>query len=321
MRLLLSALLGMLFLAAFIAFFLIGSVVGYVDSPDRLVESASKGGLREAIIEQTAEYIAAEVAADPTLETMSVPELRSIVGSVITKAWLEESLVLAHKAFKSAIHGAETTAVLDLRGIKSALGTALSELKGRAEGNCELLLGAEACSDAQASQAMVAAFETQALLAIGQLHDEIDLMKQLHGSQRDDAAKFQEGLESLETVRMLALVVLILSLALFIALNSRPFSRFAISTGVLAVFSSVVYLIIIAVSEGLATDEVAKQSQLDGDTGAAALGAKVATQVVGDAVTGATLPVTMVGLAGLVLLVLGALASARRTSEVHLPSS
>jgi hypothetical protein len=315
MRLLLSALLGMLFLAAFIAFFLIGSVVGYIDSPDRLVKSASEGGLRDAIVEQTAEYIASEVAADPTLETMSVPELRSIIGTVITREWLEDSLILAHKALKSSVHGAEATAVLDLRGIKSALGTALSELKVRAESNCEALLGPEACSDAQASRVMVAAFETRALLAIEEVHDEIDLMQQLHGSQRDDAAEVQKGLESLETVRMLGLVVLIISLALFIAVNSRPFSRFAISTGILATLSSVIYLIAIAVSAGVATDEVAAQAKLEGDTAAAALGAKVATQLVGDAVMGATLPVTMVGIAGVVLIVLGFLASSRANAS------
>ncbi len=299
----------MLFLAAFVAYFLMSSVVGYVDSPDRLVESATEGGLRDAIVEETAEYIASEVAADPTLENMSVPELRTIVGTVITKDWLEDSLVLAHKAFKSAIHGAEASAVLDLRGIKSALGTALSDLKVRAESNCEMLLGADACSDEQASRAMVATFETRALLAIAELHDEIDLMQELRGSQRDDAAQLQKGLESMQTVRMLALVALIISLALFIAFNTRPFSRFAISTGILAVVSSVVYLITIAISEGIATDEVAKQAELEGDSGAAALGSKIATQLVGDAVTGATLPVTMVGLAGGALIVLGVLAS------------
>lgn len=315
MRLLLSALFGMLFLAAFIAFFLLGSVVDYVDSPDRLVASASEGGLRDAIVDQTAEYIAKEVAADPTLETMSVPELRSMVGTVITKAWLEDSLRLAHKAFKSAIHGAETSAVLDLRGIKSALGTALSELKIRAANSCETFLGAEACSDEQVSRAMVASFEARALLAIAQVHDEIDLMQELRGSQRDDAEQLQKGLESMETVRMLALVVLILSLAIFIAFNSRPFSRFAIATGILATVSSVVYLIAIAVSESIATDEVAKQTRLDGDSQAAELGSKLATQLVGDAVTGATLPVTMVGIAGVVLLVLGILASSRSSAR------
>ncbi|MCP4445352.1 MAG: hypothetical protein GY811_08415 [Myxococcales bacterium] len=83
MRFLLSGLLGLLFLAAFITFFLMSSVVGYVDSPERLVRSAGEGGLRDAIVEHTAEYIAKEVSSDPTLESMSVPELRGIVSGVI----------------------------------------------------------------------------------------------------------------------------------------------------------------------------------------------------------------------------------------------
>ncbi len=308
MRVLLSALLGILFLAAFVAFFLMTSVVGYVDSPDRLVSAAGEGGLRDAIVEHTAEYIAHEVASDPTLETMSVDELRVIVGGVITQAWLEDSLTLGHKAMRSAIRGVEETAVLDLRGIKSALIEALSALKERGQENCELFLGAEACSDAQVSAAMLAAFEAQAMRAIGQFHDEIDLMEHLHGSRRDQAKQLQEGLEGMETVRMLALVVLVLSLALFIALNSRPLSRFASAVGVLAITSSVLYLLAIAVSESMARDEVAARG---GDTQAGELGAKLASRLVGDAVTGSTLPVTMVGIAGLAFLILGVLSRRR----------
>ncbi len=301
MRLLLSALLGMLFIAAFIAFFLMTSVVGFVNSPDRLVDSARSGGLHEAIVEHTAEYIAAEVAADPTLETMSVDELRVIVKTVITKEWLEESLTVGHRAMRDAIRGAEATAVLDLRGIKSALTDALSALKERSAENCELLLGAEACADTEVATAMIAAFEVQAHRAINQFHDEIDLMEHLHGSQRDQARELSKGLEGLETVRMLALVVLILSLAFFIALNSRPFARFAGAVGILAIISSALYLLTIAVSGDMAADEVAGSG---GETQAGELGAKLASQLVSDAVTGSTLPVVMVGLGGLVLFVL-----------------
>ncbi len=308
MRVLLSALLGMLFVAAFIAFFLMSSVVGYVDTPDRLVAAAGDGGLHEAIVEHTAEYIAAEVAADPTLETMSVEELRVIVGTVITKEWLEESLRMGHKAMRNAIRGVEEDAVLDLRGIKSALVQALANLKEQSSANCELLLGAEACSDTQISTEMITAFEARAGLAIGQFHDEVDLMEHLHGSHRDQARELQKGLEGMETVRMLALVVLILSLALFIALNSRPFSRFAGAVGLLALISSGLYLLVIAVSESMATDEVAARG---GETRAGELGAKLAGRLVADAVTGSTLPVVMVGLAGGVLLILSVLSGRR----------
>ena len=302
MRYLLSAVFGMVFLAAFVGFFLMSSITDYVDSPDRLVESASKGGMRDAIVEHTAEYIAEEVAADPTLKSMSVSELRGIVGGVITTEWLEDSLALAHKALKSAIRGVEATAVLNLREIKAALSRALSDLKNRAEDNCIELLGADACSDAHASKLMVATFEARALAAVGQLHDEIDLMEQLQGADREDAAQLQKGLESMETVRMLALVVLILSLALFVAINSRPFSRLAMSTGTLAIVSCVVYLLVIEVSESRASDEMAKHASGEMSSETATLGARLANQLVGDAIAGSTLPVVMTGIGGAILV-------------------
>lgn len=307
MRIVLSAIFGMLSLAAFIAFFLLSSVVAYVESPEGIVESANEGGLRESIVEHTAEYIADEVAADPSLQTMSVEQLRGIVGGVITREWLESTLTEAHAAFKSAIHGAEETAVLDLRGIKAALSQALSDLKTRAETSCRDLLGAEACADEQASKIMVAAFEVRALSAIAQLHDEIDLLAQWQGPERHNARQVQEGLESLQTVRMLSLVVLIMSLALFIAFNSRPWSRMAMATGVLALLSSVTYLVVIEVSERMATDEVAKQAGRESTNQAAEIGAELTNRLVADAVSGSTLPVVMVGLGGLGLIVIAML--------------
>ena len=311
MRTVLSALFGMLFVAAFIAFFLLSSVVDYVEFPEGIVETANEGGLREAIVEHTAEYIAQEVAADPSLQTMSVAQLRGIVGGVITKEWLERALTQAHEAFKNALHGAEETAVLDLRGIKSALGQALSELKARAETSCSDLLGAEACADEQASKVMVAAFEVRALTAIAQLHDEIDLLAQFQGPARQDAREVQKGLESFQTVRMLSLVVLIMSLALFIAFNSRPWSRMAMATGVLAIATSVIYLLVVEVSERMASDEVVKQASAESATQAAEIGAELTNRLVADAVSGSTLPVVMVGLGGLGL-VLGATLLRRR---------
>lgn len=307
MRFLLSALAGLLFLAAFIAFFLLTSVVGYVDSPDRLVASAREGGLRDTIIEQTSQYIVDQVAADSSLQNMSVPEVRGIVAGVITQEWLDGSLTLAHGAVKNAIHGAEASAVLDLREIKTALGQALSNLADRAEMNCENLLGAQACSNAQESKRMVAAFERSANAAIAQLDDEIDLMQELQGSSREEAKRLQEGLESMETVRMLALVVLIMSLAFFIILNHRPFGRFAVATGVLGIVSSATYLVAIAVSEGIAQDALAKQAGREAGPEAGELAARLTNELVSGAISGSTLPVVLVGVAGLALVVVGML--------------
>jgi len=314
MRFLLSAILGILVIAAFIAFFLLSSVVGYVDSPERLVESTHEGSLRKVIVEQTATYIADEVAADPTLANMSVEQLRAIVGSVVTQEWLDETLITAHGAVKRAVHGVEATAVLDLRGIKLALSGALSDLKIRAESNCAELLGADACSDADASRRMIAAFEARSLVAIGHLDNEIDLLQELQGADRENAVKLQRGLESIETVRMLSLIVLIMGCAVFIAVNARPLSRLLLATGTIASLSSAIYLVAIVMSESRASHEVSLASSAHSSAEAGTLAGRFVHQVIGGAVGGSSVRVGCIGGVGLVLIVLGI--AARRRQRV-----
>lgn len=310
MRALLTVLLSFVFIAAFTAFFLLSSVVKYVEEPDRVVETAARSDLRGAVVELTAGFIADRVAADPTLQTMSELELREIVGGVITQDWLDESLVSSHKAVRGALRDAEATAVLDLRETKLALREALSKLRGRAQANCARLLGADACGSAREARVMVAAFEKRADAAIDEITDEIDLLASLSSDERQKATELREGFESLETIRMLGLVVLIMIGAGIIILNARPFRRLIVATGSIAMISSGIYLLALNLSGSFASEALAKET---GDTGdrAATFTARLVASLVEDAVGGSTLPVALIGVAGFVVVTLVLLLSRR----------
>ncbi|MBL4637614.1 MAG: hypothetical protein JKY56_27405 [Kofleriaceae bacterium] len=311
MRLLFTSILGLLFVAAFFAFFLLRSVSGYVESPDRMLASAESLDLRSEVVNASASYIADKVAADPALKEMSVEQLQLIIGGVVTEEWFNSTLRAVHGELREAIHGAEKNAVLNLRNIKASLKTALSKMKAQALENCQRLLSAELCKDAEHSSIMIAAFEAQANAAIDQIEDEVSLLGDLEGEQLKNAKNLSDAFEGVETVRMGALLLLILSLAGIIILNNRPLSRMLGVTGAVALIASGLYLLTIAVSNRLASEELSSQLGRLSDEKMGGLSTEWVGKMAGDLIAGSTMPVSMIGVAG-VLAILASILFARR---------
>ncbi len=311
MRLLFTSILGLLFVAAFFSFFLLRSVSGYVESPDRMLASAESLDLRSEVVNASASYIANKVASDPTLKEMSVEQLQLIIGGVVTEDWFSSTLRAVHGELHDAIHGAEKNAVLNLRKIKASLKTALSKMKAQALENCQRLLSAEQCQDAEHSSVMIAAFEAQAIAAIDQIEDEVSMLGDLEGEQLKNAEKLSDAFESLETLRMVALLLLILSFAGIIILNNRPLSRLLGVTGVTALVASGCYLLTIAVSNRLASEELSSQFGRLSDEQTRGLSTDWVGKMAGDLIAGSTMPVSMIGVAG-VLAIIASILFARR---------
>lgn len=164
---------------------------------------------------------------------------------------------------------------------------------------------------------MVASFEARALLAIASIADEVDLLQSLQVRDRATATELKDGLESFQTVRMLALVFLIISLAIFIAIGSRPLRVLVLRTGILAMVASAVYLLTVAVSESLAHDGVSKGALRVGEKHAIddqlqQFTAELVRDLVSSAMSGSTMPVALIGVAGFVGVSLVVLLGRRR---------
>lgn len=297
MRFLFTSILGLLFVAAFFVFFLLRSVTSYVDTPDRMLESAKSAGLHSELVNLSSAYIAKEVASDPSLQEMSVEQLQVIIGGVLTEEWFDKALTTAHGELHDAIIGAEKSAVIDLRNIKTALKGALSDMKTQAMDNCQLLLSAERCSDARVSTEMIASFEAQANAAIDDIEDEVSLLGGLEGEDREQAEELSEVFEGLETVRMVALLFLILSLTGIVVLNHRPLGRMLGVTGGVALLASAVYLLTIAVSNRMASDELASHMGKLSDENLGGVSTDWVGQMAGDLISGSTMPVSLIGVA------------------------
>ncbi len=313
MRFLFTSLLGLLFVAAFLAFFLLSSVLGFVNDPQRLLDSANQSEVRTQVVELSSRYIAEKVAADPSLQRMSVPQLQIIVSGVITEEWVEHSLVQAHAALKGAVHGAENNAVLDLRSTKEALRQAVLHLKEQGASSCEKLLGPEHCANADESRQMIATFEARAADAIDQIEDEISLLGDLQGQDRANAKQLKEAFDSLATMKMLALLLMGLCLAGIVALNSSPLLKTVLVTGILAILSSGVYLLTVAVTNQMASEQLASYTLNEGSKEAQEFGRRLVGDLAENLVSGSTLPVAMIGLVGGIAIAMALIFSRRRS--------
>jgi hypothetical protein len=307
MRVIFTTILGFVFVAAFVAFFVLSSTLAYVDSPERLLDSSRRHDWRDAIVTLTADHVAREVAADPSLKEMSMVELRAIVSNAITTDWLEESLRAGHSAIRTAIDGARSDAIFDLRGTKAALREVLVSLKTRSESNCDSLLGPKNCADADASKRMMRDFEREALRAIGQVADEVDLLESLQGRDRSNAKKLQEGLGNLETVRMAALGTLVVSLLLILLVNGSSARRMVVVTALLAILSSAVYFLALGFSSNLAREGSGAVIGGESQDEVREFSVMIAQQMLDDAVFGSVAPVLLVGIVGVAALVVMAL--------------
>ena len=117
MRLLLTIPLTLLFAVAFAGFFVLDSVARYTADADAFVDTAREARLRKTLIDVTEEFIFGEMQKDPSLATVSRPELRAMIEGVITQEWFDTSVRTAHSAAMAALDEARDSAIVDLRAL------------------------------------------------------------------------------------------------------------------------------------------------------------------------------------------------------------
>jgi len=299
-----KSVLALVFIAAFFGFFVLTSAVGFVNSPERSIAAAKESQLREGLVTTAADYISQEMTKNRSLVPMSTDQLRGVLAGVITESWLELSIRTAHQAFSSAIHDAETSATMDTRGLKAALLTSLDALESTASSHCVALLGKEACADTRASRRMVRAFQSQVRRELRQVDDQVNLMRSLTPGSRVRVGKVQRALESMETARMLALVVLITSMALFTVLCSRPRSAMLTSSAKLLAFCCLAYLTVSELGDRYLAQELSSLVHSEMQAGAADIVARFSSALAGEVIRGSTFAVATLGVVAAVVFVL-----------------
>lgn len=320
MRTLITIPLTLVFVAAFVLFFLFDSVARYTADPDAFIETAREAKVRETIVDVTEEFIYDYLRQDPSLQNVSRTELRALVEGVISDEWFHASVRSAHAAALAAIDEAKKSAIIDLRATKQALRDAVQQLQRRAGDACATLMGADACADADHAARLLAVFGARANRAIDGINDEIDILGELTGAQgRADSKELElvrKRLGDVRSWRWIGLGTLIVCLLLIALVNGSRLTRMLRATGLAVVLGAGLFLATAGAISAYASDEMQEHvtSARDRHAGVDRLDRMIAEgserftlKVVEHSMDQSTGRVLMLGLVGLGAFLTGAL--------------
>lgn len=313
MRVLLTALLIAVFVPAFVAFWLVRSVVGYAADTDAVVDSARAADLRGLGIQILVDDVYEELDTDPVFKPIPREQLRAIAEDIVTQRWFDDALRTAHAAFVRAILDARDDAVIDLRDTRRQLTESLDGLRERALDECAAVLGPALCSGDEAAEQVVGAYDAKARAAVADIPDEIDLVDELGVK---DVEQIRSRLGDTRTVQWVGLGVLLVCLLAIMALNAGAFSRLLWATGLALALAAAAYLIVVAGArasgEEAVRDEMLARLGPDDAAPADELALALSLQVARDATGYAHGPVLVIGGLGVIALVGAAITGGAR---------
>lgn len=313
MRVLLTALLIAVFVPAFVAFWLVRSVVGYAADTDAVVDSARAADLRGLGLQILVDDVYEGLQRDPDLQPIPREQLRAIADDIVTQAWFDDALRTAHAAFVRAIVDARDDAVIDLRDTRAQLTDSLAALRDRALARCADVLGADVCQSEASVELLVAGYDAKARAALADIPDEIDLVREMDVK---DVEQIRSRLGDTRTVQWVGLGVLLVCLLAIMALNAGAFSRLLWATGLALALAAAAYLIVVAGArasgEEAVRDEMLARLGPDDAAPADELALALSLQVARDATGYAHGPVLVIGGLGVIALVGAAITGGAR---------
>ncbi len=248
MRSLWTLMLAIVFVAAFVSFFLVGAIASYARDTSAVLGSARRAQAREQVVALVAATLHAELAADPRLAGIAEVPLRVAVDRVIDETWFEKTLAGAHRSVLAAIEGAEGDAIVELRATKAKLQAALAELGQRARSECESFFGRDACGDSLHLEQAMLAYRARADAAVRQLPDRIDLLGQLEDRAPVRLQELRRRVADAEAIRWLGLGVLVVTLGLIAFLSATSGSRLLVTIGAVVAVAAALYLAVVALA-------------------------------------------------------------------------
>lgn len=337
MRTISSILVGILALVAFCGFFLLHSVLSYIESPKLVTETAKTHNLR------TLAYEAADLVLmhqlhktgleRPKLRDFIQREARSVFQEVLSSEWFYQTFATGYRGVLDILEGREIPEKLDLQDRKVELMNKLEVVAEDVVARCEELIGGSVCRDRTRHAEILFSLRAAITAAIAEIPDRLDiqLVATTSGnpwldSDSDEVKRAREYLHAARLAHKVALVALLLFLFVIGFTNRPPLSRMLLALGLVVSVSSGVYIAGVNMMEEemqervritregihLSTTPISRDGTVGDIT---ALGAETLTLgAAHDSVHGSDRMVVGLGAGGIGCIVLGVLIWRRRPS-------
>lgn len=261
MRAFLTILLATVAVTAFTVFFALHAVLSFVESPDAVAETAAESGVHDWVAAAASRIIGRELPKTQGSELVRAyidGNVRAEIGRTFAPDWFYESVARAYGGALEVIHRGNTDVVIALAAKRTAFAQGLDAVAENAKRDCAALIGADACRDPQAVRAAMAAYDKTASRLSRSIPDALDISALMSQAEREMARSAGPSWETIgryldwaSTVKLAALIVLIIAFAGIAILARASIGQLYITVGGTLAVSAGVYLITVYVTERL----------------------------------------------------------------------
>jgi hypothetical protein len=326
-RTLSSILVGVLALVALCVFFILHSVLSYIEDPDAVTETARGEALHERVLDLADIIIEDEMRSaglyGEELRAFVKTEARQAFGEVFAPDWFYRAFHDAYAGALAIVHDRRPEPV-DLRDRKQALGDGLEGVAGKVMEHCRELIGTPSCADPDSRRRMLMPVTGAVRRAVDDIPDalEVETIAARAGAEwlRTDSRQMARARQALRIARVAKSISLGALLLFFLVIgvsNRAPLGRMLIALGLVIGLTSAGYIVGLQVADAkmrepieLALAEVNTRARTSDPTvGSVALEGTSdwSRAVAHDAIHGSDTMVIGLGGVGIVLVVIGVL--------------
>lgn len=267
MRGVFSIIVGLAFTVAFVTFFVLHSVLGYLTSPTAIVDAAKAAETRTLALDAVQRLVAEQLANEhPIIEQAVMTRARTIIDEAVSSDWFYDTLADTYPGLVTFVETGDDTRTIDLRETRERLRTQLTELGTKVETECADVIGAAACSSSSELQAFMGKYKRAVDRAVSQIPEQTTLRSLLEDAgarnlveDSPEIVRARKGIRAARTARWVAAVVMIALLGMLIMLNASKLQRAVLAIGLALVFASIVHFIAVAAFEGPVRDAVSER--------------------------------------------------------------
>lgn len=260
-RVFFTIVLGLVFQLAFLAFFVLNSVVGLPTDSEAVVGALRDGDLHGAMVDLVDDRVRRQVrtrSPDPDYADHVTKQIRPLVEEAVPERWFYETLEKAHEGLVRYVEKGKDNTSIDLTDLKSKLKMLLLQLGSEVVAQCEAEgASSRVCTRVGELNSTYKTYRAQVETAVESLPDETNLTaliiagsggqqadtEKRMASQRKKLGDARDRLAKLDTVRWAAVGVLAFLLLLVALINKRTVSRMLVNVGLVLSISCVFYLV------------------------------------------------------------------------------